>query len=101
MFFSSGALPFWAAAPKGTKSCRTRGIPVRLSVHPSVRPSLPWGFRSPNLASEAHIWPLRPTWANGCTDGCTGIPRVLQDFVPFGDAAQKAEGTSFLRLFSK
>ena len=38
---------YWAAAPKGTKSCRTHGEFL----------SPPWGFRSPNLASEAHIWP--------------------------------------------
>ena len=31
----SGAF-FWAAAPKGTKSCRTRGESVRLSIRPSI-----------------------------------------------------------------
>ena len=29
---------FWAAAPKGTKSCRTQGESVRPSVRTSVRP---------------------------------------------------------------
>ena len=31
---------FWAAAPKGTKSCRTQGKSVRPSVRPSVRTSV-------------------------------------------------------------
>ena len=31
-------LPFWAAAPKGTMSCRTQGTFVRLSVCPFVPP---------------------------------------------------------------
>ena len=30
-----------AAAPKETKSCRTRGESVRLSIHPSVHPFVP------------------------------------------------------------
>ena len=33
--------PFWTAAPKGTKSCRTQGdlvfTSIRLSIHPFVR----------------------------------------------------------------
>ena len=33
-----GEIPFWAAAPKGTKSCRTQGEFVHPSVRPSVRP---------------------------------------------------------------
>ena len=32
---------FWAAAPKGTKSCRTQGESVRPSVRPYVRPPPP------------------------------------------------------------
>ena len=37
----SGIVPFWAAAPKGTKSCRTRGESVRLSVClPSLQDAL-------------------------------------------------------------
>ena len=31
---------FWAAAPKGTKSCRTQGESVRLYVHLSPQPAL-------------------------------------------------------------
>ena len=33
-------LSLWAAAPKGTKSCRTQGTFVRLSIRPLVRPSV-------------------------------------------------------------
>ena len=41
--------PFWAVAPKGTKSCRTQGdfhLFLRLFVRPSVRPSVWAEFRS-------------------------------------------------------
>ena len=37
---------FWAAAPKGTKSCRTQGESVRPYVRPSVPPPHPQGFVS-------------------------------------------------------
>ena len=50
---------FWAAAPKGTKSCRTQGESVRPFIHPSVRPSVrmyvpphPQGFVSFGAYSE-------------------------------------------------
>ena len=63
-------LPFWAAAPKGTKSGRTQGT----FVHPFVcssppRPSRAWGERTDEQTDQ------------------TKVPCVLRDFVPFGAAA--------------
>ena len=48
-------IDFGAAAPKGTKSFRTRGIPVCLFVHLSIHPFV----RPPPGASEVQIWPPR------------------------------------------
>ena len=58
-------IDFGAAAPKGMKSFRTRGIPVclfiHLSIHPFVRPppleppKSKSGHRGSYLASEAHL----------------------------------------------
>ena len=58
---------FWAAAPKGTKSCRTQGDfrssvhpSVCLSVRPSVRPPLIRPLRPQIWLLRPQIWPLRP-----------------------------------------
>ena len=34
-------------------------------------------------------------WTDGQMDERTGIPRVIQDFVPFGAAAQKTQNFQF------
>ena len=48
-----------AAAPKGTKSCRTQGD-FCLSVHSSVRPSVPPGPLRPEICPlRPEIYPLR------------------------------------------
>ena len=95
-----------AAAPKGTKSCRTQGdfcLSSRLSVHPCVPPG---PLRPVICPLRPEIYPLRPeradfrperAWGgqmNEPTDEQTDkqkSPCVLQDFVPFGAAAQKAD----------
>ena len=60
--------PFWAAAPKGTKSCRTQGdfrsfvrSYVRASP-PSLRPLRPqiWPLGPQIWPLRPQIWPLRP-----------------------------------------
>ena len=62
----SPEMRFWAAAPKGTKSCRTQGESVRPSVRTSVRPYVrpsvpPWphpqgfvsfGAQNPNCMAQ-------------------------------------------------
>ena len=61
-------LPFWAAAPKGTKSCRTQGTFVRSFVRPFFCPSTPPNPRRPEIcplrpetcALRPQICPLRP-----------------------------------------
>ena len=40
LYFLAFMSGFWAAAPKGTKSCRTQGD-FRSSIHPSVPQALP------------------------------------------------------------
>ena len=54
-------LAFWAAAPKGTKSCRTQRTFVYLSVRSFVRPSAPPGPLRPETCHlRPKICPLRP-----------------------------------------
>ena len=104
-FLSPLSFSFWAAAPKGTKSCRTQGD-FRSSVHPSVIPSFR-PYIPPIRPLRPEIYPLRPEiyflrpeicplrpWIyegmNGWIDKRKS-PCVLQDFVSFGAAAQKAD----------
>ena len=51
---------FWAAAPKGTKSCRTQGD-FRSSFRSSVCPFVPPGPLRPEICPlRPEIYPLRP-----------------------------------------
>ena len=63
----------------GIPVCLSVHQSICLSIHPSIRPFIslfvrpsvrlsippPWGLRSPNVASKAHISPLRPEGSQG------------------------------------
>ena len=55
---------FWAAAPKGTKSCRTQGESVRLYVRTSVRP--PCRILRASSPSGPILTPILPNSPNPC-----------------------------------
>ena len=47
---------FWAAAPKGTKSCRTQGESVRLSLHMFVCTSTPTSIPPAPASGLCLLW---------------------------------------------
>ena len=79
---------FWAAAPKGMKSCRTQGDFCSF-VCPSIRTCIPppWGS-NPGLKAQIPASRLKSAHADGQTDEQKS-PCVLQDIVSFRGAAQK------------
>ena len=70
--------PFWAAAPKGTKSCRTQGD-FRSSFRPSVHPSV----RSPQALSglKSALSGLKFTLSD-LKSALSGLESVRADFRP-------------------
>ena len=70
---------FWAAAPKGTKSCRTQRTLVCPSVQSSVCSSPPGPFRPEICPLRSLICPLRPEICPFRTETCPLRPKsVLQ-----------------------
>ena len=74
---SVGRSPFWAAAPKGTKSCRTQGTFVHSFVCPFVRLFVP-----PDLSGLKSALSGLKSSLSGLKSALSGLESVRADLRP-------------------
>ena len=70
------SLPFWAAAPKGAKSCRTQGTSVCLSVRVVPPPQALTGLKSALSGLKFVLSGLKPV-LSGLKSAHSGLKSVL------------------------